>query len=358
VAAVLCGVGVAVSLAACTAYYTGVRFKPVHSVAHASRSGHATNVIAGLALSMRSVALPTGFVALAVVVAFSFGGLYGLALATASMLALTPIVITVDAFGPVTDNAGGIAEMAGLPASVRDVTDTLDAAGNTIKAVTKAVAIGSAGLAALVLFAAYHVELSQAGYDLEFTLDSPYALAGLFLGGILPFLFAGHALDAVAKSAFEVVTYVREQLAEFPQILTGERLPDYSATVSSLTRSSIRQMLLPGLVPVVAPLTVGLLLSLLGPTGAAPQVIGGMLIGAIITGLLLALAMCTGGAAWDNAKKYIAAGHEGGKGSAAHRAAITGDTVGDPYKDTAGPAINPMIKILNLVALLIVPYLR
>jgi len=355
--AVLAGIGVAVGLTWLTAYYTGVGFKPVRHVAHASSAGHATNIIAGLALSMKSVALPALLVSAGVVIAYSFADLYGLAIATTTMLALTPIVVTIDAFGPVTDNAGGIAEMAGMPASVREVTDKLDAAGNTTKAVTKSFAIGSAGLAALVLFAAYEVELRRSGYNLEFTLESPYVLAGLFIGGALPFLFGGYALDAVGKAASQIVVYIRDQFTRFPEILTGERLPDYSKTVSILTLTSIREMLLPGLIPVVAPLAIGLLWSYFGPPATAGQVIGGMLIGAIITGLLLAISMSIGGATWDNAKKYIEAGHEGGKGSPAHHAAITGDTVGDPYKDTAGPAINPMIKILNLVALLIVPYL-
>ena len=355
--AVLAGIAVAVGLTWLTAYYTGVGFKPVHHVAHASTAGHATNIIAGLALSMKSVALPALLVAAGVVTAYGLADLYGLAIATTTMLALTPLVVTIDAFGPVTDNAGGIAEMGGMSESVREVTDKLDAAGNTTKAVTKAFAIGSAGLAALVLFAAYEVELRRSGYDLEFTLESPYVLAGLFVGGALPFLFGGFALEAVGKAAAQIVVYIREQFTRYPDILTGERLPDYSKTVSSLTLTSIREMLIPGLIPVVAPLAIGLLWSYLGPAATAGQVIGGMLIGAIITGLLLAISMCTGGATWDNAKKYIEAGHEGGKGSAAHHAAVTGDTVGDPYKDTAGPAINPMIKILNLVALLIVPYL-
>ncbi len=353
----LTGIAVAVGLAAITAYYTGVRFGPVHGVARASSAGHATNIIAGLALGMKSSALPVLIVATGVVIAYGLADLYGLAIATTTMLALTPMVVTVDAFGPVTDNAGGIAEMAGISASVREITDKLDAAGNTTKAVTKAFAIGSAGLAALVLFATYEVELHKLGYQLEFTLNSPYLLAGLLIGGILPSLFSGFALEAVGRAATEIVDYVRTQFDQFPDILAGRRLPDYAATVSLLTRTSIREMLLPGLIPVAAPLVVGMAWPFLGPPATAAQVIGGLLIGSIVTGLLLAINMCTGGAAWDNAKKYIEAGHAGGKGSAAHMAAITGDTVGDPYKDTAGPAINPMIKILNLVALLMVPYL-
>ncbi|MGA8258725.1 MAG: sodium-translocating pyrophosphatase [Arenicellales bacterium] len=353
----LAGIVVAAGLAGMTVYYTGVRFEPVRHVANASSAGHATNIIAGLALSMKSAAVPVLFVAAGVVAAYGLAGLYGLAVATTTMLALTPVVVTVDAFGPVTDNAGGIAEMAGISASVREITDVLDAAGNTTKAVTKAFAIGSAGLAALVLFAAYEVELRRVGYGLEFTLDSPYVIAGLLIGGVLPSLFAGYAMEAVGKAASGIVAYVRDQFSRYPEILDGKRLPDYAETVSSLTRTSIREMLLPGLIPVVAPLAVGLLWPIFGPAGTAAQVIGGMLIGGIVTGLLLAISLCTGGAAWDNAKKYIEAGHVGGKGSAAHHAAVTGDTVGDPYKDTAGPAINPMIKILNLVALLIVPYL-
>ncbi len=357
-AAVLAGIAVAVALVAVTVYYTGVGSHPVHHLARASASGHATNIIAGLALSMKSVALPALFVAIGVVVAYGFAGLYGLAVATTSMLALTPIVVTVDAFGPVTDNAGGIAEMAAMPAAIRDVTDQLDAAGNTTKAVTKAFAIGSAGLAALVLFAAYHIEIERAGYRLEFSLDSPYALAGLFIGGILPFVFGGYALEAVGKAAQRLIAYIRDQFTRFPELLTGARLPNYREAVALLTRTAIFEMLIPGLIPLLAPILVALVWGLFAPTPSALLVIGGMLIGAIITGLLMALSMCTGGAAWDNTKKYIEAGHGGGKGSAAHLAAITGDTVGDPYKDTAGPAINPMIKILNLVALLIVPYLH
>jgi K(+)-stimulated pyrophosphate-energized sodium pump len=351
------GIGVAVGLSATTAYYTGVNYAPVQDIARASSAGHATNVIAGLALGLKSTALPVLFVGAGIVVAYGLGGLYGLAVATTTMLALTPIVVTVDAFGPITDNAGGIAEMAGLPAYVRETTDALDAAGNTTKAVTKAFAIGSAGLAALVLFSAFEVELRRAGHQFDFTLDSPFLLAGLLVGGILPALFAGRALEAVGKAASQIVESVREQFQKYPEILSGEKAPDYAATVTSLTRVSIRQMLLPGLIPVVAPLIVVLALQLWGTPEIAAQVIGGILIGSIVSGLLLAVSMCTGGAAWDNAKKFIEAGNAGGKGSPAHHAAITGDTVGDPYKDTAGPAINPMIKILNLVALMVVPYL-
>jgi K(+)-stimulated pyrophosphate-energized sodium pump len=354
----LAGLLVALGLTGLTVYFTGVRFNPVHHVAQSSSAGHATNIIAGLALSMKSPALSVLFVAAGVIIAYGLAGLYGLAIATTSMLALTPLVVTIDAFGPVTDNAGGIAEMAGMSGPVRDVTDKLDAAGNTTKAVTKAFAIGSAGLAALVLFAAYEVELGKAGYQLKFSLSNPYVLAGLLIGGVLPSLFGGYALQAVGKAASTIVVYIRDQFSRYPEILSGKRLPDYSETVSTLTRTSIREMLLPGLIPVAAPLVIGLLWPWLGPASTAAQMLGGLLIGAIITGLLLAISMCTGGAAWDNAKKYIESGHEGGKGSPAHHAAVTGDTVGDPYKDTAGPAINPMIKILNLVALLIVPYLH
>jgi len=355
--ATLTGLGVALGLAWAAVYYTGTRFAPVQRIAHASASGHATNLITGLAVGMRAVAYPALVVSVGIVIAYSLDGLYGIAIATCAMLALTPVVLSVDAYGPVTDNAGGIAEMAHLPDEVRSVTDTLDASGNTTKAVTKSFAIGSAGLAALVLFTAFEIELSVRGEALRFAIDNPYTLAGLFIGALLPFLFTSYALDAVGDAAAMIVAEVRRQFKEHPGILEGREAPDYGRAVAILTKASIREMIIPGMIPVVAPLAIALVWLPFKHTNHDFQLMGGMLIGAVVTGFLMAIFMCTGGAAWDNAKKYIEAGHEGGKGSPAHQAAVTGDTVGDPYKDTAGPAINPMIKILNLVALLLVPFM-
>jgi len=292
-----------------------------------------------------------------VIAAYLLAGVYGIAVATCGLLALTPVVISVDAFGPVTDNAGGIVEMAGLSAEVRAVTDVLDAAGNTTKALTKVFAVGSAGLAALALFVAYKLAFGAQATMLDFSLDNPYVLAGLFIGALLPFVFSGFALDAVGDAASRIVVEVRRQFHEHPDILRGDRLPDYGQAVAMLTRASIRGMILPGLLPVLVPLAIVLLWVPVGPHASGALIMGGVLIGAVVTGLLLGFSMSTGGAAWDNAKKYIEAGHFGGKGSPAHEAAVTGDTVGDPYKDTAGPAINPMRKVLSLMALLLVPFL-
>jgi len=356
-AATLVGVVIALTLVGSTIYFTSDAFAPVRRIAHASRSGHATNIITGLAVGMKSTVLPVVIVAAGIIVVYGLAGVYGIAIATCAMLSLTPVIVTIDAYGPVTDNAGGIAEMAHLEEQVRTVTDALDAAGNSTKAVTKAFAIGSAGLAALALFGAFTIDFGVHGHVFDFSIGDPYTLAGLFIGALLPFLFSGYILDAVGATAGQVVKEVREQFDAHPGIMTGGRLPDYARTVSLLTRESLRGMLIPGLIPVAVPLLVAVIWVPFGPHGSAVQLMGGLLMGVIICGYLLAVSMSTGGAAWDNAKKYIEAGHEGGKGSAAHHAAITGDTVGDPYKDTAGPAINPMIKVINLIALLLVPFL-
>ena len=356
--AAVTGLGVAFVLAAVTVYYTGDRYSPVRRIASASEYGHATNVITGLAVSMRAVAWPTLAVAAGVIVSHALAGLYGIAVASCAMLSLTPVVVSVDAYGPVTDNAGGIAEMARQAGSVREITDALDAAGNTTKAVTKAFAIASAGLAALVLFSAFRSRLAAFDLSARFDIADPYVLGGLLAGALLPFLFSSYALDAVGRAAGCVVAEVRAQFEREPGILAGTASPDYGRTVEILTKISLKSMILPALIPVMAPLIVGLVWYLAGSAGNGLRVVGGMLLGSIASGFLLAVSMCTGGAAWDNAKKYIEMGHEGGKGSIADQAAITGDTVGDPYKDTAGPAINPMIKILNVVALLMVSFMH